>query len=125
MHYMAARSPWKNPYVERMIGSIRRECLDHVIVLNEQHLRRILRSYFQYYHLSRCHLYLEGDAPESRGIQGPDLGQVIELPEVRGLHHRYVWEASPYRSSGRMRFIFDFDSARKRQVTQRNRSVPG
>jgi transposase InsO family protein len=90
----AARSPWQNPYVERLIGSIRRECLDHVIVLNEQHLRRVLRSYFQYYHRSRCHLSLEGDAPEARAIQGPELGEVIELPEVGGLHHRYVREAA-------------------------------
>jgi transposase InsO family protein len=90
----AARSPWQNPYVERLISSIRRECLDHVIVLNEQHLRRILRSYFQYYHRSRCHLSLEGDAPEPRAVQGSELGQVIELPEVGGLHHRYVREAA-------------------------------
>jgi len=86
----AARSPWQNPYVEWLSGSIRRECLDRVIVLNEQHLRRILRSYFQYYHRSRCHLSLEGDAPVPRAAQGPELGQVIELPEVGGLHHRYV-----------------------------------
>ena len=90
----AARSPWQNPYVERLIGSIRRECLDRVIVLNEQHLRHILRSYFQYYHRSRCHLSLEGDAPVPRAAQGPELGQVIELPEVGGLHHRYVREAA-------------------------------
>ena len=90
----AARSPWQTPYVERLIGSIRRECLDHVIVLNEQHLRRILRSYFDYYHRSRCHLSLKGDAPEPRAVQGPVLGRVIELPEVGGLHHRYVREAA-------------------------------
>lgn len=90
----AVCSPWQSPYVERLIGSIRRECFDHVIVLNERHLRRILRSYFQYYHRSRCHLSLEGDAPESRPVQGPELGQVIELPEVGGLHHRYVREAA-------------------------------
>ena len=90
----AARSPWQNPYVERLIGSARRECLDHVIVLNEQHLRRILRQYFDYYHRSRCHLSLEGDAPEPRTVQGPELGRVIELPEVGGLHHRYVREAA-------------------------------
>jgi transposase InsO family protein len=90
----AARSPWQNPYVERLIGSIRRECLDHVIVLNEPHLRRVLRSYFQYYHRSRCHLSLEGDAPVPRVVQGPALGQVIELPEVGGLHHRYVRKAA-------------------------------
>jgi len=90
----AARSPWQNPYVERLIGSIRRECLDHVIVLNEQHLRRILRSYLEYYHRSRCHLSLDGDAPEPRIVQGPELGRVIALPEVGGLHHRYVRKAA-------------------------------
>jgi putative transposase len=86
----AARSPWQNPYVERLIGSIRRDCLDHVIVLNEWHLRRVLRSYVQYYHRSRCHLSLDGDAPESRPVHGPEMGRVFELPEVGGLHHRYV-----------------------------------
>ena len=90
----AARSPWQNPYVERLIGSIRRECLDHVIVLNEQHLRRILRSYLEYYHRSLCHLSLDGDAPEPRIVQGPELGRVIALPEVGGLHHRYVRKAA-------------------------------
>ena len=83
----AARSPWQNPYVERLIGSIRRECLGRVIVLNEQHLRRILRSYFQYYHRSRYHLSLDGDTPEPRSVQGPELGKVIELPDVGGLHY--------------------------------------
>lgn len=90
----AARSPWQNPYVERMIGSIRRDCLDHVIVLNEQHLRRVLRRYFAYYYGARCHLSLDGDAPKPRAVQGPELGKVIELPEVGGLHHRYVREAA-------------------------------
>jgi len=68
--------------------------LDYVIVLNEQHLRRILRSYFQYYHWSCCHLSLEGDVSEWRPVQGPELGEVIELPEVGGLYHRYVREAA-------------------------------
>jgi putative transposase len=90
----AARSPWQNPYVERLIGSIRRDCLDHIIVVNERHLRRILRSYFQYYHRSLCHLSLDGDAPESRPVQRPAMGCVVELPEVSGLHHRYVREAA-------------------------------
>jgi putative transposase len=83
-----------NPYVERLIGSIRRDCLDQVMVLNERHLRRVLRSYFEYYHRSRCHLSLQGDAPEPRAIHPPRLGRVIELPEVAGLHHRYVREAA-------------------------------
>ena len=85
----AARSPWQNPYAERLIGSLRRECLDHIIVLDEVHLRRILGTYFAYYNGTRCHLSLAGDAPEPRGIHGPELGEVVEFPEVGGLHHRY------------------------------------
>ncbi len=85
----AARSPWQNPYAERFIGSLRRECLDHVIVLDEVHLRRILARYFEYYNETRCDLSLAGDAPKTRGVQGPELGEVIEFPEVGGLHHRY------------------------------------
>ena len=85
----APRSPWQNPYVERLVGSIRRECLDHVIVLNEHHLRRILTAYFAYYHRSRTHLSLGKDAPEPRAVQPPSMGQIVELPEVGGLHHRY------------------------------------
>jgi transposase InsO family protein len=83
----AARSPWQNPYVERLIGSIRRECLEHVIVLGENHLRRILRSYIGYYNESRTHLSLAKDAPEHRAIE--QRGKVIALPRVAGLHHHY------------------------------------
>ena len=90
----APRSPWQNPYVERLNGSIRRECLDHVIVLNESCLRQILKSYFEYYERSRTHLALEKDAPEGRAIQPPELGVVIELSEVGGLHHRYERRAA-------------------------------
>ena len=90
----APRSPWQNPYVERLIGSIRRECLDHVIVLNESSLRRILKSYFQYYERTRTHLALEKDAPEGRAIQPPEVGVVLEFPEVGGLHHRYERRAA-------------------------------
>lgn len=86
---IAPRSPWQNPYAERIIGSIRRECLDHVIVLNERHLRRILRSYFEYYHESRTHLSLERNAPIEREADAPELGRVIAIPQVGGLHYRY------------------------------------
>src|SRR5271157_1686104 len=86
----APSSPWQNPYAERLIGSIRRECLDHLIVFNESSLRRTLKLYFNYYHGARTHLSLEKDAPETRPVQPPDLGSVTELPEVGGLHHRYV-----------------------------------
>ena len=86
---IAPRSPWQNPYCERVIGSIRRDALDHVIVLNERHLRRVLRSYIEYYHHWRTHLCLDMDAPESREVQPPDLGAIRKLPEVGGLHHHY------------------------------------
>ena len=85
----AYRSPWQNPYVERLIGSIRRECLNHVIVLNEAHVRRILASYFEYYHESRAHLSLERNAPVPRRVEHPSEGKVIAIPQVGGLHHRY------------------------------------
>jgi transposase InsO family protein len=90
----APKSPWQNPYAERFIGSLRRECLDHIVVMNEVSLRRIVRSYFQYYEHSRTHLALEKDAPESRAIQPPAEGVVVELPQVGGLHHRYERRAA-------------------------------
>jgi putative transposase len=86
---IAPHSPWQNPYCERVIGSIRRECLNDVIVLNEQHLKRLLGSYVAYYHHWRTHRSLEMDAPEPRTVQPPKLGPVRKLPEVGGLHHHY------------------------------------
>lgn len=91
---IAPRSPWQSPYVERLIGSIRRECLDHVIVLNENHLRRVMGSYFQYYHQWRTHLSLDMDCPVPRAVHGPEHGNVIEVPEVGGLHHHYERKAA-------------------------------
>jgi hypothetical protein len=85
----APRSPWQNPYVARLIGSIRRECLDHIIIFNEHHLRGILSMYFQYHHKTRTHLSLNKDCPEPRRIQPPSSGKIIAFPEVGGLHHRY------------------------------------
>jgi putative transposase len=82
------RSPWQRAYVERVIGSIRRECLDHVIVCGEASLRRTLFSYFSYYHQTRPHLSLDKDAPERRPIQPPEMGPVVAVPQVGGLHHR-------------------------------------
>ena len=90
----APRCPWQNPYAERFIGSLRRECLDHIIVFNEFSLRRILNAYFEYYERSRTHLALEKDAPASRAIQPPELGAVVALPQVGGLHHRYERRAA-------------------------------
>lgn len=91
---ITARSPWQNCYVERAIGSIRRECLNHMIVLSEQHLRRILKSYFRYYHESRTHLSLSKDAPESRAIQANELERIVQIPQLGGLHHRYERRAA-------------------------------
>ena len=86
----AFRSPWQSPYVERLIGSIRRECLDHVIVLHETHLMRILKDYFAYYHEFRPHLSLDRNAPLPREMECPEQGKVIAIPQVGGLHHRYA-----------------------------------
>jgi putative transposase len=91
---IAPRSPWQNPYSERVIGSLRRECLDYVVVLGEKHLRRIMRHYLSYYHGARTHLALEKDAPEPRSVQPPEKGRVVEVPEVGGLHHRYERHAA-------------------------------
>jgi putative transposase len=85
----APRSPWQNPYVERLIGSIRRECLDHIIVWNQRSLCRTLHSYFAYFQRSRTHLALAKDAPESRA-----RGRIVVIPEVGGLHPRYQRHAA-------------------------------
>ena len=90
----APRSPWQNAYVERIIGSIRRECLDHVIVFDERHLRRVLSEYVRYHHRSRTHLSLAKDCPEPRPIQPPSAGDVVTFPQVGGLHHRYERRAA-------------------------------
>jgi transposase InsO family protein len=85
----APRSPWQNAYIERLIGSIRRECLDHVIVVNEIGLRRVLASYVAYYTRSRTHLALAKDSPVPRPVQAASAGRIVVAPEVGGLHHRY------------------------------------
>ena len=86
-HPIAPRSPWQNAYVERLIGSIRRECLDHMIVFGEAHLRRILRGYAAYYNEVRTHRSLNKDAPFHRAIQR--LGAITSQPVLGGLHHQY------------------------------------
>jgi hypothetical protein len=85
-------SPWQNAFVERVIGSIRRKCLDHIIVLNEESLRRVLRSYIEYYHATRLHLSLEKDSPTPREVQS--VGNIVAIPQVGGLHHRYERRAA-------------------------------
>jgi transposase InsO family protein len=91
---IAPRSPWQNPYAERLIGSIRRECLNDVIVLHEQHLTRVLHSYVAYYHPWRTHRSLEMDTPLTRRVQGPELGSVHKVAEVGGMHHHYERRAA-------------------------------
>ena len=86
---IAPRSPWQNPFVERVIGSIRRDCLDHVIVLNEAHLVRILSEYIDYYHTARPHQSLDHNAPIPRVVESPEYGRVVAEPILGGLHHRY------------------------------------
>ncbi len=90
----AYRCPWQNPYSERLNGSIRRECLDRVIIFSEAHLRRILKEYFEYYNHYRVHQSLEMDAPEGREVQSPERGNVIAIPHVGGLHHTYERRAA-------------------------------
>ena len=91
---IAPHSPWQTPYVERVIGTLRRECFDHIVVLGEAHLRRIMRHYLRYYHETRSHLALGKDAPVPRPVQPPERGKVIEIPEAGGLHHRYERRAA-------------------------------
>ena len=93
-HPTAYRSPWQNPYAERVIGSIRRECLDHIIVLGSRHLKRVLTQYVDYYNGVRTHLSLRKDSPDRRPIQFSSEGRVVELKKVGGLHHQYIRKAA-------------------------------
>jgi transposase InsO family protein len=90
----APRAPWQNPFVERVIGSLRRECLDHVIVWNERSLRLHLQQYLAYYHDWRTHLALDKDAPARRAEQPVGCGTIVEVPHVGGLHHHYEGRAA-------------------------------
>src|SRR5271154_4495884 len=85
----APHSPWQNAYVERVIGSIRRECLDHIVIFNERHLRRVLSSYVDYYQRTRTHLSLDKDCPDPRPIMPRKFGRAVAIPQVAGLHYRY------------------------------------
>jgi hypothetical protein len=89
----AFRSPWQNGVAERWIGSVRREMLNHVVVLNENHLRRLLHDYVTYYRVDRTHLGLRKDSPLSRPLtpKPSQKAKVVSLPRVGGLHHRYKW----------------------------------
>ncbi len=90
----APRSPWQNPFVERLIGTMRRECLDHVIGWNERSLRRMLREFLAYYHERRTQLSLDKDAPLPRTPQPPACGTITQVPHVGGLHHHYERRAA-------------------------------
>ncbi len=87
-HPTAPRSPWQNGHVERLIGSIRRECLDHIVVFGETDLRRVLKSYASYYNRVRTHLSLGKDAPLPRRHQM--VGNIVSIPILGGLHHQYI-----------------------------------
>jgi putative transposase len=86
---IAPHAPWQNPFVERVIGSIRHECLDHFLILNEAHLRRLLRAYLAYYNLSRPHQTLDNNSPHPRDVQPPSRGRITATLQVGGLHHLY------------------------------------
>jgi putative transposase len=86
---IAPRAPWQNPFVERVIGSIRRECLDHFLILSEAHLRRLLHAYAAYYDTMRPHQSLDNKSPQPRAIEPPSCGRIIAIPQVGGIHHRY------------------------------------
>lgn len=90
----AVRSPWQNAYAERLIGSIRRECLDHLIIGNARGLRRVLNAYVEYYLKCRTHLSLDKDAPVSRPIASLGDGEIVAVPQLGGLHHRYERRAA-------------------------------
>jgi putative transposase len=86
---LAPRAPWQNRFAERFVGTLRRELLDHVIVLGERHLLGLVREYVRFYNDDRPHMALAGDAPGGRAVEGPERGVVVALPRVGGLHHRY------------------------------------
>ena len=86
---IAPRAPWQNGHAERFVGTLRRELLDHVIVLGERHLLRLLKEHTRYYNEDRPHMSLDGDAPVSRAVEGASHGSVVSLSRVGGLHHRY------------------------------------
>jgi transposase InsO family protein len=90
----APRSPWQRAYVERVIGTLRRDCLDHMIIFSEASLRRTLSGYLRYYHESRTHLSLDKDAPEPRPVQAADAGRIVSISQLGGLHHRYERRAA-------------------------------
>ena len=90
----APHAPWQNAFVERFVGSARRECLDHMIVFNEAGVRKVMTLYCSYYEKTRTHLGLDKDAPIPRPIMSPGDGDIVAIPELGGLHHRYERRAA-------------------------------
>ena len=90
----APRSPWQRAYVERVIGTLRRECLDHMVVFNEASLQRHIKLFLAYYHESRTHLSLDKYAPNPRPVQVANTGRIVAIPQFGGLHHRYERQAA-------------------------------
>jgi hypothetical protein len=90
----ASRSPWQHQFADRLIGPVRHECLDHVLVLNERHRHRIPTRYLMYYHRVRELASPSRNAPDGRPIERPEAGRIVQIPEVGGLHHRYVRRAA-------------------------------
>ena len=88
------QSPWQNGYCERMVGTLKRECLNHMIIFNERHARRVIREFLDYYHEDRTHQGLDQKTPGGREIQPPVIGPVKGRPILGGLHHRYFREAA-------------------------------
>jgi len=91
---ISARSPWQNGYCERVVGTLKRECLNHMIILNRRHAFRVVKSYLEYYHRDRTHLGLDKDTPDGRPVEPPSLGPVKRRPMVGGLHSRYYRDAA-------------------------------
>lgn len=111
---ISAQSPWQNGYCERVVGTLRRECLDHVIVFGERHARRILRNYLEYYHGSRTHLGLDKDTPDGRSIEPPELGPLPRIPvrpdrqplfHLQGIRRDEVAQYHIHGFSGEIRFL--------------------
>ena len=91
---ISPRSPWQNGYAERLVGTLRRDLTDHLIVLGECHLLRCVRQYAKFYNTDRPHMALGGDAPTGRAVEPPENGKVVALPRLGGLHHRYARTAA-------------------------------
>jgi transposase InsO family protein len=114
---ISPRSPWQNGYAERLIGSIRRDCLDHVVVFGERHLRHLLKSYQKYYNEARTHLSLQKDAPVPRAVQ--TVGRTLAMPVLGGLHHQYFRASVFDRDTHLRRILGEFAAYYNKSRTHR------